>query len=253
MGDSRWGSYLPIFAELLMNIFIGKKIGANGYNRVHYSYLIHDGYIELQCDPPLSELDQEKMKVIFDIITKAYENNKDVEKCVWGHANTARHESSYITFQSSDDDDDDDEMCDIEYPYKFHNYWATNNLQKPTKFRLLYSIKMCDYLTNWNIAENEELEEEDMPNRSHLMKRDIKTLSCGDDDVAAQMYNHWKMSEYSLYEVDLFRSGQDVYLSANIINSTAMAPGMEGHTLIKFFGHDPLNYYRDKLDEVFNS
>ena len=63
-----------------MNIFIGKKIGANGYNRDHYSYLTHDGYIEVEFDSPLSEPDQEKLKVIFDIITKTYADNKDVEK-----------------------------------------------------------------------------------------------------------------------------------------------------------------------------
>ena len=161
----------------------------DGGNRDHRSYLTHDGYIKLQYDSPLSEFDQEKLKVILDGITTAYESNEDVEKCEWGYANLARRGSNYVTSGDYSQMIDDDyhyvtpgeysQMLDSDYPYTFHKFWATNSVQAPTTFRLLYSIKMCDYLTPWNAAGDEELEEEEMPNREHLMKRGIKTLSCG--------------------------------------------------------------------------
>ena len=47
------------------------------------------------------------------------------------------------------------------------------------------------------------------------------------------MYKRWGMCGYELYEVDLTGAGQDIYLAANIIAFTAIAPGMEGETLLK--------------------
>ena len=232
MWDSRIHTRLHILSWILTRLF-KKKVTVTGFNRDHYAAHTADGYIDIRFDTLLAT-EHELFYKVLHIIRQTLAQGRFVVGSVFGYANLEDGGGNYI-WSGNTSGPPVKEVTDDNPSFK----WSEVSINKlPFEWScylpyplLLRRVKGLDdgsiayaFLLKYSIAMDRRVcisDEFDCPpeNSAHLgqLREDVETLWGKNTQRSYNFYA--SLQALGPYEIDLYGSGQDLFISASIVRA----------------------------------
>ena len=240
MGDSRMSAPFSILSWILMQ-FIKENVSVNSFNRDHYSETTYDGFIYIEFDDSLlKKEDQELLYKVLHIIRQTLAQGRFVDSYVFGHANLERGQGNYIDYD--DENAVNEENSELPFEWTYHPPSEEDDYAELPCYQLKYSIAM----------EKKILAPDHCPHLSdaHLeqLRKDAKTLCGKDDELVEEICK--SMGRDRIYEMSMFHSGQDIFISAAIVRNLQEdinLEALESHMSELLKEGDPIVFLKKQL------
>ena len=244
MGDSRMSAPFSILSWILMQ-FIKENVSVNSFNRDHYSETTYDGFIYIEFDDSLLKKEaQELLYKVLHIIRQTLAQGRFVDSYVFGHANLERGQVCYINDYDDDDDENtvNEENSELPFEWTYHHPADEDHDAEFPCYQLKYSISM----------EKKILPPDHCPHLkdAHLeqLRKDAKTLCGKDDELVEEICK--SMGRDRVYEMSMFHSGQDIFISATIVRNLQEdinLEALESHMSELLKEGDPIAFFKKQL------
>ena len=247
MGDSRYYARFHILSWILTHFF-KKKVTVTGVKRDYYAANLYDGYINI-CVETLLATDRELLYEVLYLIRETLAQGRFVVDSVFGHANVSKGEGNYI-HTGSPLGSPVKEVTDESLPFDWEWIEASNGklpfewscyLPETSTEDMLRCVGVYDdgsivavFTLNYSIAmDRKACFDEDAPENSdpHLiydyleqLRGDVETLWGKNHQQTGKICE--SLQGMRPYEIDLFTSGQDTFISANLVRAFKEGEGL---------------------------
>ena len=210
MVDSQYHVRFHILSTILTSLF-KKKVTVTGFNHDHYGKNTAHGYINIRFDSFLAT-ERELFYKVLRIIRETLAQGVFVVDSVFGHADVEDGTESYIWVS--------DDKLPFEWSCCLPEDGAEDSLRCgevyddgsiATVFTLKYSIAM-----DRKVCISDDYAPE---NSTHLdqLREDIEILWGKNTQQTYNLYG--SLQGVESYEIDLYGSGQDIFISASIVRA----------------------------------
>ena len=261
---------LPILSWILTRFF-KKKVTVTAFNRDHYTSNVADGYIDIYFDA-LVATDRELLYKVLCLVRETLAQGTFVADSVFGHANVSAREGNYIWKKHTSGlpvrREETDDKLPFEWskiskgklPFEWTNHIIPEDDSEDSlrctetfddtsiacEFTLKYSIEMDEKICKSDY-EGENCAPHLIYDHLELLREDVETLWGKSHQQTDKICE--SLQGMRPYEIDLFRLGQDIFISASIVREikegrdlcTAIIDSMEEILKVR----NPRFYYKD--------